>query len=111
MTVYRITNTRSGLDLGIYHADTPDGALEALARDAGYRTYEDMCDVAPGADLEVVELEDEPEQLAECVYCGRDAELVPVPAVDDDDAWEALAADHAPGCEWIRTRAHRREAR
>ena len=46
----------------------------------------------------------------ECAYCGRTVSGTgeePTPAVSDDDAWAALAAEHAVGCEWIRTRAHR----
>lgn len=43
----------------------------------------------------------------ECVYCGSSTPEVPVPAVGDDAAWAALAAEHADGCEWIATRAHR----
>ncbi len=48
----------------------------------------------------------------ECAYCSRDvpADHVTdaVPAADDDEAWEELAKHHLPGCEWARTRAHRR---
>lgn len=47
----------------------------------------------------------------ECAYCevdvpaGGDDDIVP--AVDDDEGWQALSAHHAPHCEWIHTRAHR----
>ena len=45
----------------------------------------------------------------ECIYCGAEIEEnEPVPAVDDDDAWEKLAGQHYGDCEWIETRAHRR---
>lgn len=40
MRCYRITNTFSGLVLGTFKAEDEDGALDALARDAGYRDYE-----------------------------------------------------------------------
>jgi len=46
----------------------------------------------------------------ECIYCGRrvpGTDDDPVPAVGDEDAWQALAAQHANGCEWVYTRAHR----
>jgi hypothetical protein len=46
----------------------------------------------------------------ECAYCARDVAdhtHEPPPAVDDDEAWTTLAAEHAPDCEWITTRAHR----
>jgi hypothetical protein len=45
----------------------------------------------------------------ECVYCGTIVPEVDVPEVDDEEAWEGLACFHAPGCEWVLTRAHRRE--
>jgi hypothetical protein len=43
-----------------------------------------------------------------CNYCDQDVtDETIVPAVDDDEAWAALAAEHADTCEWIETRAHR----
>jgi hypothetical protein len=45
-----------------------------------------------------------------CAYCGvdlPDSDAAEVPAVDDDAEWAELAAQHAPDCEWIATRAHR----
>lgn len=46
----------------------------------------------------------------ECAYCNAeivgDPDTTPVPAVDDDEAWEELACQHAADCEWIETRAH-----
>lgn len=45
-----------------------------------------------------------------CAYCSSSvchASDETVPDVDDDDAWGALAVDHATDCEWITTRAHR----
>jgi hypothetical protein len=46
----------------------------------------------------------------ECAYCSQESEpCSAVPAVDDDDAWTDLAAHHLPSCEWILTRAHRRD--
>ena len=48
-----------------------------------------------------------------CQYCGRDIEIpesVPnVPDVHDHAAWSQLATEHAPGCEWVVTLAHRRD--
>lgn len=50
------------------------------------------------------------DDLAECLYCGADTkERDPVPSVGDDEAWGRLAAEHRAGCEWIQTRAHRRD--
>ena len=48
--------------------------------------------------------------MVECAYCSRDVatDVDEAPhAVDDDAAWAEFAAEHAPDCEWIRTRAHR----
>jgi len=36
MTTYRIENTSSGVILGEYEGDTPEQALDAQSRDAGY---------------------------------------------------------------------------
>lgn len=47
MNSYQIINTISGLDLGIYEADDEDGALDQMARDAGYEDFEAACEVAP----------------------------------------------------------------
>ena len=42
----------------------------------------------------------------ECIYCNAMVTpLAEVPMVNDD--WEAIAEEHAPGCEWVTTRAHR----
>jgi hypothetical protein len=52
----------------------------------------------------------------ECAYCGYAIEgdvdyqgvsQEPVPTVDDDEAWQYIAKQHADDCEWVMTRAHR----
>lgn len=48
----------------------------------------------------------------QCLYCqamldGDEADLGPVPALDDDAAWVRIASEHAEWCEWVSTRAHR----
>jgi len=51
---YRIENAISGLDLGIYEGETPEAALDAMAREAGYRDYADAQRVAPAEAGEIV---------------------------------------------------------
>ena len=53
----------------------------------------------------------DPDDEAECAYCFA---LVPAAAEDEGPpepsehrAWARIADDHAPDCEWVRTRAHR----
>jgi hypothetical protein len=41
MTQFRVFNPQ-GADLGIYSADSAEGAIEACVRDAGYDSVEDM---------------------------------------------------------------------
>jgi len=54
MTRFQITNTRSGVDLGAYDGATEAEALDAMARDAGYRDYAEACEVAPAEPGEIV---------------------------------------------------------
>lgn len=42
MNTYRIENTNSGLILGEYQGETKEQALDAMARDAGYKDYADF---------------------------------------------------------------------
>lgn len=46
---FRITSQFNGLDFGNYDGETPADALEALARDAGYASYDDACKVSESA--------------------------------------------------------------
>ena len=44
MRYYKIENRVSGLVLGAYLADSAEGALDAMARDAGYADYAHACE-------------------------------------------------------------------
>lgn len=45
--------------------------------------------------------------MATCVYCLHDVnDETLVPPIEDDEAWQELAREHSPDCEWIETRAH-----
>lgn len=45
----------------------------------------------------------------ECMYCGAVVPVEEPPKVGDDEEWRRLAVVHNWGCEWVETRAHRRE--
>lgn len=54
---FRIFNVASGHDLGIYEGNTRVEALEAMAKDSGYRDYAHACEVVPEfADVLVEEI-------------------------------------------------------
>jgi hypothetical protein len=54
MAKFEITNTLSGINLGIYEGTTAADALDAMARDAGYEDYTAACDVAPHTEGELL---------------------------------------------------------
>jgi hypothetical protein len=58
MKKFHITSKSSGADLGIYEADSVAGALDAMARDAGYRDASDAAEQSgdPGNHLVVTEV-------------------------------------------------------
>lgn len=55
MKSFTITNTSSGVVLGTFEAATASDALEVMAHRAGYGTYAEACEAAPGDDIEVTE--------------------------------------------------------
>ena len=44
MPKYRIINTSTGAVIGEYSADSSGEALDLIAKDAGYRSYDDACE-------------------------------------------------------------------
>lgn len=54
MNSYRITNTISGLVLGVYEAEDEMAALDAMARDAGFRDYAEACEDYPEIEGEML---------------------------------------------------------
>jgi hypothetical protein len=56
MTKYQITSS-AGQDMGVYEADSEQGALDAMARDAGYRDQAEAAEVAGAFDGTVHEIE------------------------------------------------------
>lgn len=60
MKTYRISNRISGVTVGDYEADDPMSALDVMAREAGYDSYEEASVVTgdrgdDGLDVEFVE--------------------------------------------------------
>lgn len=56
---FRIINTQSGLDMGIFQARDEDHALDLMAQEAGYRDHDHACEEADCDDLKVIELDDD----------------------------------------------------
>ena len=56
MKKFEIENTTSGFSLGIFEANSEEQALEIMAKEAGYNSYAEACEVAPGDDIVVTEI-------------------------------------------------------
>ena len=64
MKTYQIENTMSAVILGLFEAKDEDGALEAFAREVGYASYAECCEVAPAEDGEILVTEVETYSVA-----------------------------------------------
>jgi hypothetical protein len=54
MRLFRIDNARTSFEFGVFEGHTPDQALDAMAREAGYTDYAAACAVAPVEDGEIL---------------------------------------------------------
>lgn len=63
---YKIENLHGGMDLGVYEGNSENEALDAMARDAGYDSYEHLQATAPAppGEIHVTAVDDE-DELAE----------------------------------------------
>jgi hypothetical protein len=101
---YRLFEEMHGSDKPAWSRDD----LRDWLHGKGYTRYEDVDEDVLGR---AVEAEREAEEAAgvECIYCWALGTTQAVPDVDDDDSWDELAKEHGDDCEWVLTRAHRRE--
>lgn len=69
MKKWKIENRVSGVNLGVYEGPTQGDALDAMARDAGYRDYAEACEVTgesiENEDLDITEID-----VLACDFCG-----------------------------------------
>jgi hypothetical protein len=54
MKSYQIENVHSAVILGVYEGETEAAALEAMAHDIGARSFEELCEIAPVEDGELL---------------------------------------------------------
>ena len=63
MKKFEVHNKNSGVCLGIYSADTPQEAIEAMYRDAGYASEEDARAVAHAVQCVATEVAQDLEEI------------------------------------------------
>lgn len=87
--------------------------VEGFTREKHGTFYIDIRDYGPPCDGLAPDLQEVTDfaQLAgldSCVYCDHATthELERACPTQDEDGWAARAQEHAPDCEWVRTRAH-----
>lgn len=54
MSKYKVLNVNSWIEFGIYEAASEEEALDAMARDAGYASYQACCEQVPGQEDDIV---------------------------------------------------------
>ena len=93
MKTYQISNRTSGVILGTYRAEDERGALNAMAKDGGYRDHAAACHIlgidADNHDLMVVA---KTESCKECIFLGH---CDPSRRVADGSRCARLAGDVA----------------
>ena len=58
-STYTVTNVLAGIELGRFTAKSENEALEILARDSGYKSYRELCTIAPIVTGEIVVIKTE----------------------------------------------------
>lgn len=79
--LFKITNRKSGLVLGVFQGKDEQDALDNLARDAGYHDHAHACEVAPVDDGEL---------LVECVDPEEILAHLSEADLEDLEAWRYL---------------------
>lgn len=94
---YRIENINSGLDMGIWEADSPEDAIEAMRLDAGYDSAEEVEEVT-GKSAYDAGIRAYPVELVQMVDPVRAAEGYIEYRGDGEDAeeWLDSLADYTP---------------
>ena len=70
MNTYEICNRNSGHSFGFFQAGSEKDALEQLARQAGYTSYEEACAVVGSADELIVSLVETARNFVEKYFDG-----------------------------------------